>query len=607
MNSLGLGRWTAGRQEDDMATALRLCLLTAMAGALLLLAGASFAKRVVGLDLASFSDRDVLVIRTSGDVPPPSGFKRDQSTAQLSFQLSGVSADGVSLPAAPAGVITAVGLDPAASGGALFSVQFSAAKYADQGLFRFSQPSDHVLLFEVFASSEAKQGAGMLPGLDALVADTSPPAPAAPAKSASPAAFNPEALGIPTVDLSTANPSSVLGLAAATGLLDTKGRAQVATEHFGELNIRPAGQSAANWVGAMPPGELYLSGTQQQLAEFLRRATPELLARQPGLEQFWAANQPKLHNGSVPSGGSSATRQRLRDDPAAGLYYDDFMPGGGSLSDVRVTLAALSGMNLYEVLDYLSLISGISLIIDPYTFEEPVGGRRPPMVPEPPQGQDDSPGFRPAGIFEPQSGGSGSVIGNFVDVPFDTALRLILDLHNLEFVVYNGDEPSSGGSRYGKQDAGNGSDPYQKPVLLVTSRERLNQELAGTNEIDLYQLHYADPTQLTQILNNFNLLPGTGTGWYIYSGGGFGNGGSGGGTGGGRGGRGGGGNGGGSGGGGRGGANSASAPQLFVYRGSTRQPVYDAVQAALAEGQSVIRVVLTAEQSGKYVTAFAQP
>ena len=57
---------------------------------------------------------------------------------------------------------------------------------------------------------------------------------------------------------------------------------------------------------------------------------------------------------------------RLKDDPADGLYYSDYMPGGVHLSDILVTLDASSGLNLYDVLNYLSDISGISLLIDPY-------------------------------------------------------------------------------------------------------------------------------------------------------------------------------------------------------------------------------------------------
>jgi hypothetical protein len=141
--------------------------------------------------------------------------------------------------------------------------------------------------------------------------------------------------------------------------------------------------------------------------------------------------------------------------------------------------------------------------------------------------------------------------------------------------------------------------------VLVTSRERLEQELAGQNEIDLYAMHYADPFQLTEMLGDLNLLPGTDTGWYIYRGaGGFG-----GGTGGGGGIGGGGGGGGGIGGGGGGiggGVRSAPAPDIDVYRGDTRRPIEQQVLEAVQAGRDVIRVLLAPEDAGMLVTAFAQ-
>ena len=264
---------------------------------------------------------------------------------------------------------------------------------------------------------------------------------------------------------------------------------------------------------------------------------------------------------------------------------------------MRVSLPAMSGLNLLDVLNYLSLISGISLIIDPYTFDEPFGGTRPPLVPEGNDGEDSGPGFRSAGIFDPETPRSGgTVIGNLDNVPFDTALELILGVHGLKYVVYDGGGGSSGGGgRYGHPTSG---DPYSRPVVLITSRERLEQELLGQNTIDLHQMQYADPYLMTELLGEFDMLPGTDSGWYIYggSGGGYGGGGTGGGGSGGSGG----------GGGGQGGASRAPVPDLLVYRGTTRQPVYDAVLGAVEGGASVIRVLLPAEQDGRYVTAFAR-
>jgi hypothetical protein len=174
------------------------------------------------------------------------------------------------------------------------------------------------------------------------------------------------------------------------------------------------------------------------------------------------------------------------------------------LSDVRVSLNASTGFDVYAFLMYLSSISGISIIIDPYLRDDPTGALRQPKDPGfTPGGGDVGAGFRPGSIFDPQLGGSGFVIGQFNDIPFDQALDLVLETQNLRKVVYR-----------------NPNDPYAKPVILITSKERVEQELQGQNQIDLYQLHYANPNQIYQILYQLRLLPSVTVGWYVYSGGG---------------------------------------------------------------------------------------
>ncbi|MBN2081878.1 hypothetical protein JW859_06670, partial [bacterium] len=218
---------------------------------------------------------------------------------------------------------------------------------------------------------------------------------------------------------------------------------------------------------------------------------------------------------------------------AYGTYELPGFPGEDELlSDVRVNLEAAAGFSLYQFLMFLSQISGISIIVDPYWVDDPFGGYdyREPPDPGYLPGGGSGPGFRNAGVFDPQLGvGGGSVRGRFDNVPFDQALDIVLTTHNLHKVVYRNED-----------------DPYAKPIIMITSKERLEQEIPGQNEIDLYQLHYADPWQLYDILSRLNLLPSLTVGWYVYQGGGnSGYGGGGGGTGGGGGGSGGGGGGGG--------------------------------------------------------------
>jgi hypothetical protein len=237
------------------------------------------------------------------------------------------------------------------------------------------------------------------------------------------------------------------------------------------------------------------------------------------------------------------------------------------LSEVRVNLNAAGGFNLYQFIMFLSNISGISIIIDPYWFDDPTGNPndREPLEPGEIPGEGGGSGFRPAGVFDPGFGATGTVRGNFDNVPFDQALDMVLKTHNLEKVVYR-----------------DKNDPYAKPVILITSKARLEYELEGTNEIDLYQLHYADPNQLVQILDQLNLLPLVDVGWYVYQGGGnSGNGGFGGGGnnggGGNRGGNGGGGNRGGNNGGGSR-RNSADGPQDAAVAGGVRTQIFDPLQ-----------------------------
>jgi hypothetical protein len=588
-------------QEVLMAGKSVLALLLAAIMLLPQLAAASFPRQIVDARLVELADRDVLVLRSSDAMPTVNTYQRDQDSGELRFLLSRVGCEQIAPPAGSTSLIAGVQFNELAdASGTTVEVALTSTDLLNPEYFRFSHPSRGVVMLEVFPGAGMKLSAGQLTDIDSIAPAPAPPTPPANEDKVEPLrpAFDPDALGIPTVDLSTADPDRVLGLAAATGLLNMQGRASVATENWGELVVRPAGQSLVSWSGETPPGELYLAGTPEQLASFLARSDEQLLSHQPTLVQFWAANQEKPKHTSLlgNSGGSALTPKQQRDDPFSGLYYANSMPGGGQLSDVRVTLPAMSGMNLYDVLTYLSLISGISLVIDPYTFDEPTGGRRDPMVPEAPEGSETGAGYRPADVYDPQLARPGTVLGNFVNVPFDQALELILKVHGLEYVVYD----SSGGSQHG------GGDAYSKPLILVTSRERLEQELAGQNEIDIYAMHYADPYQITDMLDNLNLLPGTDTGWYIYrgsGGGGYGNGGGfGGGTGGGNGGGGGGAGGGGFG----GGTRRAPVPDLAVYRGDSRGPIEDQVREAVADGRNVIRVVLTPESGDMLVTAFAR-
>ena len=580
---------------------------------------AGFPQEIVGLDIAHFGDREVLVIRTSGDVPAPGAYVADPQSATISFTLRMVGAEDVALP--PGGsLISSVDLDTTGPEGVRVTARLAESAMTEPDRFRLSQPGIHLILLEVFPSEDSKEDGELIVDVEEQLGIEDQPAPE-PAPKAAPLA-EPEkpatlitpatderlpsegdSLSVLTVDLTGVSADRALSLAAEAGLLSIDGRAVVSTEQWGQLSVSPGGMSLASWAGSDPPGELYLQGSEKEIAAFLAQADPQALLSEPRFSEYWADHRPGRSSGGRSAGGAamggrSDSASRIGLSATSSAASSDRLPGGGKLSDIRVTLPAIPGANLFDVLNYLSKISGISLIVDPYAFDEPFGSRREPLDPGEIDPMPDEPGYRPGNVFDPQIGGSGSVMGNFDNVPFDTALSLILGVHELEYVVYGGTTQTG--------NYGTGSDPYAKPIILVTSRERLEQELAGTNTISLHQMHYADPDQMTQLLGNFSLLPGTNSGWYIYRGSGGGGGGTGGGGNSGGGGSGGGGIGGGSGSGGGHGAQGSSAPDIIVHRGSTRTPVIAEVRRALDNGENVIRVLLDGDSAGQFTTMFAR-
>ena len=552
---------------------------------------ASFNRQITGLDYAAFGERECLVLRTSGGVDPPAAFSSDSAAAALVFDLPSTGADNAVQVKPTGNLIRSVDLVTDPQAGSKLVVGLASVELANQQCFRFTKPTEHVLLLEIFSEAGMKDVTSQIRDIEQLLPSNTaePETTYVQPESTTPqvAATDPLA-SIPTVDLSVSDPGRALGLAAELGLLDARGQGVITTEGWGELAVSPVGQSLVNWSAEAPPGELLLCGTQAQIAKFLAEASPVQVATQPVFQQYWASAQPRQRARSLAGGAGVDTRHQVRDDPYNGLFYASTMPGGGRLSDIRVTLNATSGLNLYDVLNYLSNISGISLIIDPYTFDEPTGSTRPPYVPDGSSPSDSGPGFRSASEFNPGLQRPGTVRGNIVNMPFDEALRTILSTHNLEFVVVNEGQPS--GKRYGSQ--GNDPGSYEKPVILVTSRERLEQELPGTNQIDLYQFHYADPYQVTEILQEFGMISPSGSGWYIYEGGGNG-GGQGGGA------------GRGTGGGGNGGGSVLDSPanaDVLVFQGSSREPVYEQARRELAAGMAGVRVILAPEHDQAFLT-----
>ena len=153
---------------------------------------------------------------------------------------------------------------------------------------------------------------------------------------------------------------------------------------------------------------------------------------QPGVSQVVAAfSFPEAdERRGYPVMGTGADTARLEREDEHGTYELPKFPPV-KYSDALVTLN-VRNTDFRDVLWLLSEIGGVSIILDPYWDQEPTGSTRPPGGPGGNTGGggsgDFGGGFRPGGEFSPivPRNGTGNLTLNFVDVPFDTALELVL-------------------------------------------------------------------------------------------------------------------------------------------------------------------------------------
>jgi hypothetical protein len=247
----------------------RLMTITLLATSAALLMSARGSHQILGLQLASFPGREALVIRTDGGVALPAKVSLNTTAGAVSFVL----ADTAATATAPKGLSLVRGVqlsdDPA---GTKVRLTLADAKLADSKRLRVTKPSERLLVVEVFADENgasapalseqqlgSESGGAAIPGRQ----DAGKTARA----TAATASTLPK--DVKTVDLRSSDPQRVLGLAAATGLLDLKGPSVVGTQGMGEVSMKKAAFGIVNWGKASPPGELYLSGTQAQIDSFL--------------------------------------------------------------------------------------------------------------------------------------------------------------------------------------------------------------------------------------------------------------------------------------------------------------------------------------------------
>jgi hypothetical protein len=146
--------------------------------------------------------------------------------------------------------------------------------------------------------------------------------------------------------------------------------------------------------------------------------------------------------GSYPVLGSSVPRGSTREDAHGAYKLPGFPPV--RYSDALVTLR-VENVDFRDVLWLMSEIGGVSIVLDPYWADEPTGMPRPVGGGASGDGAgagEDGGGFRDAGDFVPMAprSGTGRLSLNFENVPFDTALELILMSVGLVKVdIYPGD------------------------------------------------------------------------------------------------------------------------------------------------------------------------
>lgn len=495
---------------------------------------------VTGVETAVFADREVVVLRHIGSVSVSPRYFIDNDDACLTIALGNVRLSEPRYVVAKQPLLASVELTPVGDRNrVLLRLKLANPDVLKLRSFRFGSYSSHVTLVELFSPGVRKEDRPKVGDLERLLAGVDEPVEPAPEK----------AYGLQPEQSVTvkADPERVLTQMQGKDILSLDTRLTIIAEGSGTISsdqgrygLRSALQEGAvsEVVFIGHPGDV------ESARSFLRTTRFRSTARTLSADTE-RTRRPETY-GDDNAADSDYPRLSV-DEPRDPFGYQHLKD---QLSDVLVNLPATSGYNFYKTLMLLSRMAGISIIIDPYLVDEPTGSLRSNKL-EPPGGGGDGEGggrgFREAGQFEAMDlhGATNTVIGNFENVPFDLALKIILEAHNLDYLVFSTPETD-----------------FTKPVILVSSKERIEQEIAGANEIDLYQLHYGDPIEIYNILDNMDLLPSRERGWWVYQsrytgGGGRGGGGRGGGD---RGGGGRGGGGGGAGGGGGGGGVGPGAP-----------------------------------------------
>jgi hypothetical protein len=447
--------------------------------------------KLTGLETAVFADREVVVIRHSGDVSASPRYLYDLEKGTLTITLTNLDVPDTRIIDAKQKMLQSVKLEQVKGANqARLTLVIKDRAVIDRQLFRYGDYTQSLLLVELFPSGEDPKNEPAVADLEGMLK-----------KSPEDRAKSPLVGRLEPKQMLTVNgkPNQAIGLMEKSSLINLDTKLTIVSDQAGTVSSDQGSRGIKAALDENAVSEVVFIGPKGKIQEarsFLASTRLSQTARTLGAST--EQSMPPGGNGGSDSEYPIMTPGTQRDP------FDMRQNLKNQLSDILVNLPATGGYNFYGVINLLSQMSGISIIIDPYLVDPPTGSRRPNLLEEPGGGGGDGqggPGFRDAGGFQAINlrGATNTVIGNFENVPFDTALQIILEAHNLEYIVFSTPETE-----------------YTKPVILISSRERIEQEIFGANEIDLYQAHYADPQQLYSILDNMGLLPSRERGWSVY-------------------------------------------------------------------------------------------
>ena len=471
-----------------------------------LLASSAFAvarARVEDVAIRVLADREAIVVTVSGELPSLDNIEITVDGRTMRFFVPDLEGSPPKLDVPKLTLIETVAISEAPDGFRM-DVQLADDRLLSESGYRIGERDGRLIVIEFFkANTDARTAPPLeLAKLEGESADSR--------YESAPGELRPMDIR----NLAYAPAERLFGRLYEAGVVPLNGELRIYSPGHPWITASNATGGLPELLRETPPDFIVFAGTRDRLekvANVLTVHTSEIEASPLLGDVLAGRDTSKMPPESKPI---QHHERQYNDYPDFNLQARDFLElveyqgsRSGRLSDANVTLDASSGLDFYAVMAVLSEVSGISIIVDPYTFQEPTGGRRAPLQTPPQTPGERSPGgFRDAGEFNPDIGGAGPspFYGTFIDAPFDTVFETIIASNNLAYMLIQ-----------------NPDDPYQKPVIFVTSRERMEHELrmAGANNITLMQAHYADVSQLGDILINMNILPSLDTGYYVYTGG----------------------------------------------------------------------------------------